>query len=398
MPFTSFDTLTDQVRTLKAIDRLIGPWLVRGYRAATAAHPPSPDTVPAHDPAAIRNLVVIRPGGIGDAVLVYPMLAALKEHYAQATLTVIAEQRNASIFRTNDLVDQVWRYDRELHRLLPWLRRTRPEILIDTEQSHYLSALVGAWSGSPVRIGFDTNSRRDAFTHVVPYNFETYEVRSFLQFYALLTGQEREFDTERPFLPVRTEAVAWAKDTLGSGERVLCISPGASIPRKRWPWQNFYQLAQWAVGEGFRVLLIGGADCEREGELIADADHAIVNLVGRTSLPQSAALIQQSDVFVSADTGVLHIAYGVGTPTVHLFGPGVLSKWAPPGRNYIALTKNLPCSPCMTFSYARPCTVDHKCMKLISVEETIDAVKTLTNLPRRQGRLATQGRQRPDHP
>lgn len=370
-----------QVPLLKALDRAVGREALQLLSLGRGGKPRYGPVDPRHLER-VGKITIIRPGGIGDAALLYPLLAALRKGFPQAALHVVAEGRNAQVFEVNDLVDRVWQYDREFLPMVRDLRQNPPDVLIDTEQSHRLSAAVALWSKSPVRLGFDTNERRKGYTHLVPYNFATYEVECFLDCFRTLTGDEVPFNCDEPFIPVARQHLDWAARQVPTSESrpLICLSPGASIPRKRWPWQYFYQLAEWAVNLDFRVALIGGADCVGEARLIAGADPSIINLVGKTTLPQTAAVLKLSRVFVSADTGVLHVAYGVGTPTVHLFGPGVLSKWAPPGRNYLALTKSLPCSPCMTFGYARPCTIDHKCMKLISVEETKDAVSEVLDL------------------
>jgi ADP-heptose:LPS heptosyltransferase len=80
-------------------------------------------------------------------------------------------------------------------------------------------------------------------------------------------------------------------------------------------------------------------------------------------------LIGEAELVVCSDTGVLHLAYGIGTPAVSLFGSGIEPKWAPPGRHYRSINKHLSCSPCTLFGETPPCPIGIACMAAITVEE-----------------------------
>ena len=101
----------------------------------------------------------------------------------------------------------------------------------------------------------------------------------------------------------------------------------------------------------------------------------LLNLAGQTSLPQTAGLVQRARLYVSSDTGALHLAYGVGTPTVHMFGSGIMEKWAPQGRRYVVVNKHLPCSPCTRYGYTPPCPYGVACMDAIQVQDVIAAIE-----------------------
>ena len=111
------------------------------------------------------------------------------------------------------------------------------------------------------------------------------------------------------------------------------------------------------------------------GEVIAGGLG--LNLAGMTSLSETAAVIQKSSLLLSGDSGVLHIAVGLGVPTVSLFGPGRVKKWAPQGERHIVISKELPCSPCTTFGTTPPCPNGIRCMSDITVDEVVNAVTRL---------------------
>ena len=153
--------------------------------------------------------------------------------------------------------------------------------------------------------------------------------------------------------------------------------------QRRWEAEKFRAVAAWVASRGWRTILVGGSSEREPAHRIAEglSPDRIVDLCGKLPLAETAAVVALSDLYVGSDTGVMHIAYGVGTPTVHLFGPGVLEKWAPRGSRYQAISKKLPCSPCIRYNYVPPCPYDTECMKMITVDEVIDAVSRVVDHP-----------------
>ena len=361
-----------QVRLLKAIDQLIGRTV---YRAFLYWHRRRPRPGDGERPSPVTKILVVRPGGIGDAVLFFPLLQALRREFPQARLDVLAERRNVGLFRTNDVVHHAYAYDGSYGRELLAVLRGKYDIVIDTEQSHFLSAIITYLTRAPVRCGFDTQGRGGLFTHRVHYSDQIYEVHSFLNLFHALTRKRQAFDPEQPFFPIAEEHLAWARALLGngSGARLAVVLPGASTPLKRWAPERYRRVVQWLIERGLRVAVIGGAtDVRAAQEVIEGLDPSrIINLAGSTNLPRTAAVIALADVYVSSDTGPLHVAYGVGTSTVHMFGSGILEKWAPAGSRYRAVHKALPCSPCTRYGYTPPCPYGVECMKRIEVDDVI---------------------------
>lgn len=318
-----------------------------------------------------RSLLVIRPGGIGDAALLAPMLNVLKSAYPQARLTVLAERRNCGAFALVPAVDKILCYDkpRELCAAL----RGKYDAVIDTEQWHRLSAVVARLAGGTMSVGFATNERRRLFTHTLPYSHDRYEAESFLDLLA-------PFDIEPPpvmppFLTVPTVARAKADELLqGVGGKFVAIFPGASIPEREWGASNFRLLAERLAGEGKGVVVVGGGEDVADGEEIVSSNG--LNLAGKTSLAETAAVIGRAELLVSGDSGVLHLAVGLGTPTVSLFGPGIRKKWGPRGEHDMIIDRGLPCSPCTRFGYTPQCREGASCIAGISADEvarTVDA-------------------------
>ncbi|WP_246163483.1 glycosyltransferase family 9 protein [Oryzomonas sagensis] len=303
-----------------------------------------------------------------------PTISAIKTAYPDATIDVLAEKRNSAIFRLSPQIRRVFHYDRpaELFRTL----RTTYDVVIDTEQWHRLSAVVARLTRAPVLIGFATNERARLFTHPIAYSQDYYEIDSFFRLLAPLGIEQREVSF--PFLAIPREAAERGGALLREikGKTFVTIFPGASIPERRWGAERFGKVAEMLAALGVAVVVVGGKEDEGQGEMIV-AGGTGVNLAGRTSLSETAAVIRKSALLVSGDSGVLHIAVGLGVPTVSLFGPGRAKKWAPRGDRHLVIDKGLPCSPCTTFGTTPPCPIAARCMNDITADEVCTAVTVL---------------------
>jgi ADP-heptose:LPS heptosyltransferase len=348
---------------LKNIDRLAGGILVSLW---------PPLSAPAATPVAPASLLIIRPGGIGDAVLLAPAIAQVRKSFPSIFIDILAESRNAGAFPLVPGIRSVYRYDHP-REFLAVLRR-RYDVVIDTEQWHRLSALFARVVRAPVKIGFATNERRRMFTHPVPYSHDDYEADSFCRLFAPL-GIDAPPDLGGAFLTIPAEAATSGNRLIAPLERCpfVVLFPGASIAERRWGTARFREVAQGLVSGGYAVVVVGGEADAVEGEAIV-RDLRGLNLAGRTSLAESAAILHLSRLLISGDSGVLHLAVGVGTPTVSLFGPGRGRKWAPRGPHHTVINKGFPCSPCTTFGTTPPCPDCAACMAAITVQDISSAV------------------------
>ena len=320
----------------------------------------------------LNSLLFIRPGGIGDAVLLVTTIIALKQKYPETIITVLAENRNASVFRLCPHVDQVLRYDNPKEFVSAV--RGKYDVIIDTEQWYRLSAVVDRIAKSSISIGYATNERKKMFTHNVQYFHEDSEVDSFYNLLEPL-GIREYINIKPPFLVVPDEAREKANSLLGliSDKPFVAIFAGASIPEKHWEVKKFAKLAMEINRAGYQLVVIGSEKERAAGEEIVRGLNCY-NLAGKTSLVETAAIIEKSSLLVSGDSGVLHIAAGLGKPTVSLFGPSNIKKWAPKGERHIVISSTLPCSPCSKFGCTPKCLINAKCMQDISVDEVAEAV------------------------
>jgi len=354
-----------RIQLLKKLDALLGPVVCRLlplHRADGVIDAPA-------------SILLIRPGGIGDAVLLVPAILALKKRFPACRVDVLAERRNAGAFALCPQLGEVLHYDRprELVRVL----RRRYDLVIDTEQWHRLSAVVARLIRSRLKIGFGTNERRRMFDYGIAYRQDRYEVDSFLDLLVPL-GIAPE-PVEAPFLTVPETAQQEAARLLAplDGQPFVVLFPGASIAERRWGGTRFRELAKAIVRQGKAVIVVGGPEDRAAGDVIVEGLAPALNLAGWTSLAGTAAVLSRAQLLVSGDSGVLHMAVGLGVPTVSLFGPGIVEKWAPRGDGHVVIRRHLDCSPCTRFGNTPPCPVGGACIREIAVADVWDEVASL---------------------
>ena len=366
-----------KLKFLRAVDRSVGRQLCRMVRPRASAigtgGPISPDD--------LQKILVVRPGGLGDAVLTYPMLRALRVHYPGASLDLLAESRNAGVYEIDKLATQIYRYDARPASVFRQLRDNAYDLVIDTEQYHALSAVFANGLAPKFLCGFESLGRSRLQTHSVAFAESTYEASSFLELANAVTGESATFDAERAFITVGESALAWADIELRAAaiSKFVALTPGAGGRYRLWSPDRYAEVAQWLVSLGYAVVILGGADGTAAATRIADGlpHDQYLNLAGKTTLAQTAAMLSRARLSVSADTGVMHLAYAVGTPTVSLFGPGLHEKWAPPGSDHRIVRKGIFCSPCTAQGRVPRCPRKIACMRDIGTGEVTAAIATV---------------------
>lgn len=365
-------------RLLKSLDARLGPALIRLERPrAKELAAPARFLVPGE----AERILLVRPGGMGDAVLSLPLVAALRRHFPSARLDVLAEGRNAGVYQIAADGPAVFLYDRRPLAAFRELARHGYDLVVETEQFHRFSTLYANRLAPRWLCGFDTLGRRKFQTHSAPYAEEEYEVHSFLRLFRALTGVEAPFDPDRPFLAPAEVHRRWARERLaplGQGP-LAAVMPSAGAAHRVWPAGRLAEAARWLQAHGFTLFFVGGADAREPARAVASVTGigGDADFTGAASLAQTAALLENARLCLTPDTGVLHLAAAVGTPTVALFGSGLDKKWAPPGRFHRAVFSDIPCRPCTAAGQTPPCPRDGECMKRITVEMVTKALASL---------------------
>lgn len=330
-----------------------------------------------------ENILVVKPSSIGDIVHSLPVLAKLRAKYPKARISWLVEASLAPLVEANPLLDAVIPFRRRAggavktllaqRELLARLGRERFDLVIDL-QGLLRSAIFTYATGAPKRVGL-SDAREGArffYTDVVEVKNGMHAADRYLRVGEAVgfaaSGPEFRLEVARA---ARGSALGVLSGPDGAYARPnIAFSLGARWPSKNWPAANFADAGRRLVARtGGTVFILGAASARKESEEIVKAMGAgAVNLVGRTSLAELAAVIGEMDVVVTPDTGVMHMADALGKRIVAVFGPTDPAKTGPYfQRANVMVAKNVcELMPCMRRDCPRSDTI---CMKSVSGEE-----------------------------
>lgn len=328
------------------------------------------------DPLApARDILLIKFWGIGSLQLLTPAIRALRMRHPEARLTLLTLAANAEFVRGLDVVDEVITLDvrsgrgavgwmRLLGRILGLaarLRRERFDRVYDFEFFTRFSALVALATGARETSGFASpHVNRGGFhRHTVPFNRYWHVARNFRALAGGENGRDVEPDDLVPYAPtpadhagLRAKLVAAG---LPPGRPFVVLNPNAgelSLER-RWPAGSFAELARTIADEDGVPVVLVGARSEAEyvhgiAARVGDVRRGhLIDLAGQLSVGELCAALAEARTVVTNDSGPMHLAAALATPTIGLFGPETPVMYGPIGERSSALWRPPVCSPCI---------------------------------------------------
>jgi len=299
-------------------------------------------------------------------------------------VTVLTLPQSAALFRDCPHVDEVMLDDkRGIHRgprgtwrLARDLRRRNFDLALIPHRS-LRSAILARLAGIPRRIGSRASAGRRLFTDAVPFTWLMHDLERNLALLQPLQPGIRPRPDESVFL-ARDDGAARAvelrlrEEGVAAQERLVGLHPGSVWATKRWLPERFAALARGLRAQGLRVVVVGGAaDRELCGRIARDG--AALDWSGRTDLMELKALMGRLALFVTNDSGPMHMAAGMGVPTLAIFGPTTRELgFFPYGAGHRVVERDLACRPCSLHG-TKTCPAGHfLCMRLIMAEEVLD--------------------------
>ncbi len=372
-----------RIALIKMADATIGAalcWII-GYLRYRFADGP---TTSERGGRRIRRLLVIRPGGMGDMILLLPVLRRLRQEFPDAAIDIVCERRNLEVLRLAGWADAATAYDAHPLRFLRLMLTRAYDAAIDTEQFHHFSAVLAFLSGAGVRVGFKiTPARNLLYTHLINYAMDGYEGRQFTRLLEPLgVAADAPYQLEGiladrlPALPAAPAAAA----RLSAAGPLIVFAPGSSSRYKHWDTGRCAALVQALAGRGCGVALVGGRDAARVAAAILRGAAApagrVEDLTGRLSLAETVGVLREAALFVGTDSGVSHLAVALGLPTVVIFGPTDHLKWGIDDARHAIVRQPVACAPCFIFGYHRPCRTI-ACMGGVTVDDVLGACARL---------------------
>ncbi len=340
------------------------------------------------------RILVSATNWVGDAVMSLPAFRVIRKRFPDAHIAVLARPWVADIYAREAFADRVilhtaGRGAKDLAGKWRLARGLRGEsfdcaILL---QNAFEAALIAWLAGIPRRIGYNRDGRGLLLTDAIPVpqpgDLPPHESYYYLEMLRRARVVEEVGEQRTITLKAADKARAAGAGRLAQlriNTPVVGVSPGAAFgAAKRWLPDRFAEAAVRVARETrARVALFGsGAEkplCDTVAGRIAAAGVSVHNFAGKTSLTQFIEFAAACDVFLTNDSGAMHIASALGVPTVAVFGPTDHVATAPMGPRYTIVREPVDCSPCKL----RECPVDHRCMTRIPEDRVaIEALELL---------------------
>jgi lipopolysaccharide heptosyltransferase II len=324
-------------------------------------------------------VLLVRFSSIGDILLTTPLIRALARRHPGAKLVCVTKRSMAPLVSEHPSVTEVVSLEpdesvRHLAHRLSALGPTHGLDLHASLRSAALRILVPcSWSGFPKhKLARATliSTKVDFYGRPVAVAERYFEAARSLD--VRPDGQPPQFFLS---MAARDRVDRWlAEKDLGNA-RLAALAPGAAHATKRWPVAHWVGLAQRLRADGYAIVAVGGPDDRGLARQLA-AGGVAESAAGEFSLQETGALLARSRVLVSGDTGVMHMATGVGTPVVALFGPTVEQFGFFPYRApSIVLQRELACRPCSSTGTPVCPLGHHRCLADLPPAEVADAVE-----------------------
>lgn len=297
-----------------------------------------------------ERILVIQTAFLGDVVLTTPLFRELKRLFPAAELDCLVAPRGADILEGLPELNRIIVHNKrrgslkDVRRVLGVVRRNGYELVISPHRSPR-SAIIAWWSGAPKRVGYEENALPFLYTDLIRRPMETHEAARISALSQPVGGVKGNI---KPHLALTDAELAAAKNLLGD-RPTAAFAPGSAWPTKRWPAERFGELTARFAAEGYRAVLLGSPGDREVAEQAFDACGATaVNLAGRTTVREMAAVIACADILVANDSAPVHVAAAFDIPTVALFGPTVPEMgFRPLSERGLSLgAEGLECRPC----------------------------------------------------
>ncbi len=332
----------------------------------------------------MERILIVNVNWLGDTLFVTPFLRAVREACPGSYIAVLTHSRCKEILEGNPHIDEIVTYDAKgEHRhligrlsLVSELKSKKFDTTFILRRSLSRTMLLFL-SKIPQRIGYDNKRAGFLLTKKIPTPSRgLHRVEYFLGI-ARDAGMQPKSVNYEFFISEKDRDAAdkiLMREGVKANEDFIVLNPGGNWDLKRWPFENFARLGDEIIKRFNKRVVLTGAEkdidlCSRISGLMK---NKAVLLCGKTDLKTLGAVFKKAQKVISNDSGPLHIAIGVRTPVVALFGPTSPSITGPYGDGeYKILQVKLDCEiPCYNLSCE-----DNKCMKSIRVEDVLDAIK-----------------------
>jgi heptosyltransferase-2 len=336
----------------------------------------------------IERVLIRGTNWIGDVVMTLPAVAAVRKMWPRARISILAKPWVAEVYRLSPDVDEIIPFEEPgRHAGIPgkWrlageLRKNRFDCAI-LLQNAIEAAIIARLAGIPLRVGYNSDGRGALLTHSVRRIPEIRRVHQIDYYLAMVAAvgcpaADRDIRLSPGGDYAATVESLFTQYGLEPNRPLIGIAPGAAYgPAKKWFPERFAAVADRLIDDtGAQTVLFGSTgDRESTTAVAQSARHPLTDIAGKTSLKEAIAVIARCNLFLSNDSGLMHVAGALGIPTIAVFGSTNPATTSPAGKKSVVIHHDVECAPCL-----KPvCPTDFRCMEMIGVEEVYVAAQKL---------------------
>lgn len=352
--------------------------------------------------SSVSRLLIIRPDHLGDVLLSTPAIHAVKRARPDMEIHVLCGEWSAELLANVDVIDLVLTLD------FPGFRRgesraarnsyltslTAARLLRSIGYSgalimrpdHWWGAMLAFLAGIRQRIGYDTSNVAPFLTDKVPHKHQHAVMQNMRLVERFLGSSDR--DGVKLSLSVSLEDKAYidrylADWRMDAQKPIICIHPGSGAASKLWQPDKWAKVADVLSAQYSAAIVFTGGSSESAliSEIVSEMTDEALAIAGATSVGQLAALYQRALAVLGPDSGAMHIASSVQTPTVTLFGPADPVEFAPWGdqRQHAVVCSSIACRPCRILDWRDDNPAFHPCVQDISASQVLEEARRVIN-------------------
>lgn len=325
-----------------------------------------------------KNILIIKMSSLGDVIHSLPTLYALRKNLPHAHITWAIHKQFADLLPGKPWVDDIIIIDKKqltspsyLWNLRKDLKARHFDMTLDL-QSIAKSAVVSALSGAPEKYGYWELREGSNLVNtplVGDHQFD-HVIERYLDTVRVLGGEVDGVEFPMPIYSEAEQSIRQRLADRGVHDDYIVVVPGARWVVKEWPLVNFGELCIRLCESGRKVVIAGAPDDDDKGAFLEQyvKHDNLINLVGTTSMPELIELIRHCQLFISADTGPLHIANALKKPLIAMFGTTSPERTGPYGGSHV----HIIISPTSKATPEQPLIDDPHCMAQIPVDTVWD--------------------------
>ncbi|WP_148335293.1 MULTISPECIES: glycosyltransferase family 9 protein [Bacillus] len=340
-----------------------------------------------------KSIIIVMIAAIGDTILLSSIIKEIKHRYPNSNITIVCSNENAQAAKNIPYINRMIKFNMSslLGSFILLRKETPYDLLLDFGAWSRLNAIISFVIKANIKVGF---KRKKMFRHYIYDRTAEHldSIHELENYRNVLRSLEFNLIKINPEFLISKESKEKIGTLLDSKNKFIIFhlfASGSHKEIKQWTESSWIELANRLIREGYKIILTGGRqDSELANEIVQKMDCKggtdCISLAGKLSLEETAALIEEVNIIVTVNTGIMHLAAAVGSSIIALHGPTSPLRWGPVSEKSVILTPRIKCDHLLSLGFEKHrCVVENGCISTIHVNDVYSALKNKENNLRR---------------